>query len=58
MIMTKKDIDLQAYTEMTNLKMQKQNELDAYFKGFEEGLKRTIKILENHIKNKEEGEQK
>lgn len=52
-------IDEQAYDEMHREHVSEQSKLDAYFKGYEKGIDRTIRILRNHIINNEkDGDQK
>lgn len=48
-------LDAQVYNEMRNERATKQAELEAYYKGYEQGIDRTIRNLRNHIINNEKG---
>lgn len=52
------EIDAKVYNEMHDERTTKQAELESYYKGYEKGIDRTIRILRNHIINNEkDGEQ-
>lgn len=48
------ELDEKAYNEMQEEMVTKQAELEAYYKGYEKGIDRTIRILRNHIINNNE----
>lgn len=49
------ELDKQVYNEMQKERVLKQAEIEAYYKGYEKGIDRTIRILRNHIINNNEG---
>lgn len=52
-------IDTQAFIEMQKERVVKQAELEAYYKGYEQGLEHYNRLLRNHITlNEKDGEQK
>lgn len=51
------ELDEKAYSEMQEEMITKKAELEAYYKGYEKGIDRTIRILRNYIINNKDGEQ-